>query len=185
MTELVEVLQWCVWKRESDSKREEKERNRTALRDTLKKLKTKFRGKLSVLTGQKLQHWRCHGNSGRDMGELDYERRKKLNHDVRHLHCTHCQGHYTLLCTTVNEASLKTLNQFPLKRKQLFDINTWATSGNSYGLILCNFWIMQICIEERWKIIQFCGIYKKNTYICGFTRTSYFPMLPTCLDCSR
>lgn len=70
--------------------------------------------KRKVLTGEKLEHRRCHGNSSRDVSELDDKSRKKLDHDIRHLHRAHCKGHHTLLGTAVNEPSLEALNQFSL-----------------------------------------------------------------------
>lgn len=50
------------------------------------------------------------------MGKLDNESGKELDHDVRHLHCAHCEGHHTLLGTAVNEAGLEALNQLSLQR---------------------------------------------------------------------
>lgn len=50
------------------------------------------------------------------MGEFDDEGGEKLDHDVGHLHCAHCEGHHTLLGTAVNEAGLQALNQLSLQR---------------------------------------------------------------------
>lgn len=63
-----------------------------------------------LLTGEELKHGRCHGNSCRDVGELDDEGREELDHDIRHLHCAHCKGHHTLLGTAVNETGLEALD---------------------------------------------------------------------------
>lgn len=68
------------------------------------------RDQLWELTGEKLEHRRCHGNGGRDVGEFDDKSREKLDHDVWHLHCAHCKGHHTLFGAAINEASLETLH---------------------------------------------------------------------------
>lgn len=52
------------------------------------------------------------------MGELDNERGEELDHDVRHLHRAHGEGHHTLFGTAVNEAGLQALNQLSLQREQ-------------------------------------------------------------------
>lgn len=77
-----------------------------------------FIEKLLGLTGQKLQHRWCHGNSGRDVSEFNNKSRQELDHDVRHLHRAHCKCHNTLFGTAVNEASLKALNQLSLQRSK-------------------------------------------------------------------
>lgn len=81
-----------------------------------KHLLKEFSEKLSVLTREELKHRRCHGNSCRDVGELDDKGGEQLDHDVRHLHRAHCKSHHTLLGTAVNEAGLEALNKFSLYR---------------------------------------------------------------------
>lgn len=69
-----------------------------------------------MLTGEELEHRRCHGNGCRDVGELDDKSGEELDHDVRHLHRAHGKSHHTLLGTAVNEASLEALNKFSLEK---------------------------------------------------------------------
>lgn len=73
---------------------------------------------MCVLTGQELQHGRCHGNGRRDVRELDDEGGEEFDHDVGHLHGAHGQSDHALLSTAINQALLQTLNQLPLKYKQ-------------------------------------------------------------------
>lgn len=100
-----------------------------------KRLETKLGKKSLLLTGEELQHGGRHGDGCRDVGELDNQGREELDHDVRHLHRAHGQGHHTLLGTAVNETGLKALNQLPLQTGESVISVSFPRQANSLEIL--------------------------------------------------